>query len=118
MLRGQGVLLGLAAVFAFAQPVFASDAESGKALFAQRCASCHGAMGAGDGPVAMALPPEQKPRNLTSGPMKYATDDEKLRKVIKEGGQAVGLSPLMPAQPDLDADGIESLVLFVKSLKK
>ena len=115
MMRLLYISLGLAVL---TQSANAADIESGKNLFAQRCATCHGTLGAGDGPVAQGLPADQKPRNLISGEMKFATDDEKLKKVLKEGGQAVGLSPLMPPQPDLSQGDIDSLALFVKSLKK
>ena len=40
----------------------AQSIEFGKTLFEQNCASCHGAEGAGDGPVAVYLEP--KPSDL------------------------------------------------------
>jgi mono/diheme cytochrome c family protein len=95
----------------------AADMEKGKALYSQRCATCHGEKGAGDGPIGASLPPEQKPRNLQEGGYKYATDDDKFKEIIKKGGAAVGLSMLMPAQADLSDDDIESVLLYVHSLK-
>ncbi len=96
----------------------AVDLEKGKTLYSQRCATCHGDTGAGDGPIAASLPPEQKPRNFQEGKYKYATDDDKFKELIKKGGAAVGLSMLMPAQADLSDDDIESLLVYVHSLKK
>ena len=96
----------------------AADMEKGKTLYTQRCAGCHGDKGAGDGPVAQALPPDQKPRNFQEGGFKFATDDAKMKELFKKGGAGVGLSPLMPPQPDLSDPDLESLVLVVKSLKK
>lgn len=96
----------------------AADAEKGKTLFAQRCASCHGDKGAGDGPVGMALPPEMKPRNLQEGVFKVATDDEKMKNLIHTGGAANGLNPLMPAQADLADADLADLVAFIRTLKK
>jgi cytochrome c1 len=64
------------------------------------------------------LPEGQKPRNLTAGANKYATDDAKLKEIIKKGGAAVGLSVLMPAQADLTDEQLGDLVAFLNSLKK
>jgi len=97
----------------------AADAEKGKALFAQRCAMCHGDKGAGDGPLAATMPEGQKPRKLSDGlaANKYATDDAKLTELLQKGGAGVGLSVLMPAQPDLKPADLADLVAFVNSLK-
>lgn len=102
----------------FSTPALAADIEKGKAVYAQRCAMCHGEKGAGDGVAAAGFPEGQKPRNLAGGGNKYATDDAKLREVIKKGGAAVGLSALMPAQSDIKDEDLNSLVVFVNSLKK
>lgn len=96
----------------------AADVEKGKALFAQRCAMCHGEKGAGDGPVAATMPEGQKPRNLATGANKFATDDAKLTELLQKGGAGVGLSVLMPAQSDLKPAELADLVAFVNSLKK
>jgi len=101
-----------------ASPAFAADATKGQALFTQRCAMCHGDKGAGDGALAATMPEGQKPRNLTTGQNKYATDDAKLKELIKKGGAAVGLSVLMPAQADLSDEQVGDVVAFLNSLKK
>ncbi len=95
-----------------------ADEAKGKKLYEERCVTCHGATGMGDGPVAMALPPEMKPRNLQDAAFKIATDDEKMKQVIKQGGAAFGLNALMPAQADLSDADLASVVAFVRSLKK
>ena len=95
----------------------AGDVAKGGALYAQRCAMCHGDKGAGDGALAATMPADQKPRNLGGGSYKYATDDAKLKEVIQKGGAAVGLSVLMPAQADLNDAQLADLLAFVKSLK-
>ena len=118
MVNHKHLLASIVAIAAVSTTVYAADIESGKKLFAQRCASCHGDSGAGDGPVAAALPADQKPRNLAQGQMKFATDDDKIMKLLKEGGSVVGLNALMPPQPDLKEDDLKSLVMFIKSLKK
>ena len=60
---------------------------------------CHGASGKGDGPAGMALNP--RPRNWTDPAWQKATPDAEIEKAIVGGGQAVGKSVLMPANPDL-----------------
>lgn len=78
----------------------AAKAEA-RTVFAQRCVTCHGDSGKGDGAGAAALNP--KPRSFADAAWQKATTDDKLRKVIVEGGPAAGLSPLMPPNPDLKA---------------
>ena len=96
----------------------AADLERGKTLYAERCVSCHGATGLGDGPVGASLPPEQKPRNLQDGAMKVATNLDGFKKLLKQGGPALGLSVLMPPQPDLGDADLENLYEHVRSLHK
>ncbi len=48
---------------AIATPVSAQDADIGRALFHQHCATCHGLEGQGDGPMAGAM--ILKPVDLT-----------------------------------------------------
>ncbi len=92
--------------------------ERAAAKFAAVCSVCHGASGAGDGPAAAALNP--KPRNFGEVAWQEATTDEALRKVILEGGAAVGKSPTMPANPDLasDPETLGELVKLLRGMKK
>lgn len=101
----------------YANVALAADATKGAALYAQRCAMCHGDKGAGDGPVAATIPEGQKPRNLVGGEFKYATDDAKFTELLQKGGVGVGLSVLMPAQSDLKPADLADIIAFVKSLK-
>lgn len=57
------------------------------------CSGCHGAQGHGDGPAGMALNP--KPRNFSDKAWQASVDDARITTVIKSGGAAVGLSPMM-----------------------
>jgi mono/diheme cytochrome c family protein len=50
------------------QGTSATDAPSGAALYADRCASCHGATATGDGPMSRAL--KHVPPDLTNLSMK------------------------------------------------
>ncbi len=110
--------LSLVALLSLTSSAFAVDINAGKALFAQRCAMCHGEKGAGDGALAATMPEGQKPRNLTAGGYKYATDDAKLKETIQKGGAAVGLSVMMPGQSDLNDGQVADLIAFIHSLKK
>jgi mono/diheme cytochrome c family protein len=96
------------------QIALAGDQEAGAQLYQQRCASCHGKDGKGNTPIAQALNP--KPRDHTEGAYMNALSTDHLTKVIKNGGSAVGRSPLMPPQADLNAEQIRQLVTFVRSL--
>ena len=95
---------------------YAADLAKGKLLYTERCASCHGDKGEGDGPIALALPPEQKPGNLKSGNFKFATNEEKFKELMEKGGAAVGLNPLMPGAPGTTDEDIKNMYAYTKSL--
>jgi mono/diheme cytochrome c family protein len=57
-----GGLLALGLLVSMTGLAQAQSMEFGKALFQQNCAACHGAEGAGDGPVAKYIEP--KPADL------------------------------------------------------
>jgi cytochrome c553 len=82
-----------------------------------RCTTCHGATGKGDGAAAAALTP--KPRDFSLAAWQAGVTDEHIEKIIAEGGQAVGLSMLMPANPDLVSkpEVIKALRAHVRGLK-
>jgi len=85
-------------------------------LYAERCASCHGPQGHGDGPASTALNP--RPRNFADPSWHARATDEYLKKVIVEGGASVGLSPLMTANPDIGQDPQlrDAMVAYVRTL--
>lgn len=76
--------------------------EAARDLYANRCATCHGATGAGDGPAAAALNP--RPRTLRDAKWQASVTDDHIAKVIVRGGAASGLSALMAANPDLETE--------------
>jgi len=82
------------------------------------CSSCHGATGAGDGPAGGALNP--KPANFADAAFwNEKRTDEHLTTVIKDGGPAVGLSPLMaPWGAVLDDAKVAAVIAHMKTLKK
>ena len=98
-----------------AQAVGVTNAQSvadAHELFKSRCTPCHGETGHGDGPGAASLNP--KPRNYTDAAWQKSVKDEDIKKTILYGGAAVGKSPIMPANPDLEGkpelDGLVAIV--------
>lgn len=83
-----------------AEVTAAAESEAGE-IFRTRCVTCHGADGKGDGPAAAALNP--KPRSFADAAWQKTITDEHIDKIILGGGPAVGKSPLMPPNPDLEA---------------
>ncbi len=103
-----------------AAPAAVSEAAmaEAKSVFATRCAACHGAAGHGDGAAAAALNP--KPRSFADQAWQESVTDDHIAKVIVEGGMAVGLSPLMTANPDLkdDPEVVQGLVQLIRGFAK
>lgn len=95
-------------------PAAAFDA---KGTFETVCATCHGATGKGDGPAGAALDP--KPADFSAA--EFWNDertDDYLKKVIAEGGTAVGKSPLMaPYGGQYDEAQIDALVAHIKTFE-
>ncbi|MDX2011902.1 MAG: c-type cytochrome [Myxococcaceae bacterium] len=84
----------------------APDVARGKALFAERCAVCHGDTGAGDGVVAASLSPP--PADFTRA--RFSTG--RLLHVLREGVPGTA----MPAQPGLAPADRAALIAYVQSL--
>jgi mono/diheme cytochrome c family protein len=96
-----------------AAPAAGPEAEA-REVFNTRCATCHGTAGKGDGLASAALNP--KPRDMTDPAWQKSVTDDHLKKVIVEGGAAVGKSALMAANPDLKDKPavVEALVKIVR----
>jgi mono/diheme cytochrome c family protein len=96
----------------------ADPAADARALFKLKCVVCHGDHGAGDGPGAAAIVP--KPRAFADPEWQASVTDEHIKKIIVEGGAAVGKSPAMPPNPDLKSkdDVVAALVKVVRDFKK
>ena len=115
-----GLVLSLAPQSARA----AGDPTAGKAKFDIFCASCHGATGAGDGPVAAAANPP--PRNFQKAEFKFDTDkdgkvgtDADLKNVISNGAGKYGGNQLMaPWGGTLSGADLDNVIAFVRTLKK
>lgn len=105
------IALGVASVHA------GGDAAKGKAAYQQYCASCHGPGGKGDGPMGAALNPKLK--DLSDKTFNGSLKDDYLVKIIKEGGAAVGKSPMMPKMGGALKDAeLQDVIAFLRSLAK
>lgn len=97
--------------------VHAADVAAGKAKFQTLCASCHGATGKGDGAASAALTP--KPRNLADAAYMKTRSDADLKKVIMDGGPAIGKSASMPPwKASLKGPDLDNIVAYIRSLAK
>lgn len=119
-----GVLLGLVVLFGARLPgTLAAPAavvpterpdqalvERGAPLFATNCATCHGATGRGDGPLAGT--DGIVPSDLTA-PHAYIHDDATMAFWIRNG--IAGTK--MPGFPDLNDDEIASIVAYVRGIQ-
>lgn len=92
-------------------------AENPASLFNDLCAVCHGLGGKGDGPSASGLHP--KPADFSNCKVMAADSDETLFKILKEGGQSVGRSTVMPSWKDaLTDEQIRALVKYIRGFCK
>ena len=92
----------------------AGNAADSDSTYQKSCATCHGRDGRGDGPAASALSP--KPQDFRDCSRMSAFSDQTLFDAVKGGGQAVGLSPLMPAWGgSLSDEQITGLVQYIRS---
>jgi mono/diheme cytochrome c family protein len=84
------------------------NARAAAALWAQRCASCHGETGRGDG---SGRPPGAQMPDLTAASYNATRSDSELHAIIKQGRN------MMPAFGDQLTDlGIDALVKHVRTL--
>ncbi len=86
-----------------ATSMWAADATAGKAVFAAKCKSCHGADGAGNPAIAKAMKVEMKPLSSTTADVKDV--------VTKGQGK------MKPVTSVTGAD-LDNVVAYVNSLKK
>jgi len=116
-MRTSNILLIAPLFFSLLGQEFASTdvIASGKSVYEQRCAVCHGIEGKGDGPAQQFLYP--KPRDLTAGKFKIRstpslpTDDDLLR-IISNGIPGTA----MPGWAALPMRERKDIVAYVKSL--
>lgn len=99
-------------------PIIAQIGGEAAKVYSQRCATCHGLTGKGDGAAAQALNP--KPRSFEDAAWQGTITDDHIKTVIVKGGAAVGKSALMAPNPDLDGktEVLDNLVKIVRGMKK
>lgn len=91
----------------------ADAVAAGEALYAERCASCHGPEGAGDGPAAGGLDP--KPANLQTE-LADLPDDYVFWRIM-DGGAMAPFNSSMPAQKGiLTDDQVWQIVSYLRTL--
>ncbi len=97
-----------------ADPKVAAEAKN---VWDTRCVTCHGNSGKGDGPGAAALNP--KPRSFGDKKWQTSATDDKIAKVIVEGGGPNGLSETMAPNPDLKdkPEVVAELVKMIRAFK-
>lgn len=97
-----------------ATPTVYADSFDEKTYFAQTCSACHGTAGKGDGAAAAALTP--KPASFADPAFWTARTDDTVKKAIKQGGPAVGKSPLMaPLGAGLSDEQMAELIAYLKT---
>ena len=92
----------------------ATPADEARVIAQNRCASCHGSAGKGDGPNAATL--AVKPRDLSAKEWQKSVSDAQIHAVILKGGAGAGKSILMPPNPDLETkpEVVDALVRLVR----
>lgn len=96
--------------------VIKGDAVKGAVTFKMYCAMCHGETGKGDGIAAAGLNP--KPKDLSDYAVMSKISDHEVFIVIRDGGPAAGLSPLMVGWMSVlqDEQKVHDVAAFVRSL--
>jgi mono/diheme cytochrome c family protein len=96
----------------------AGQPSQAQAMFNTVCVMCHGADGTGTGPAASTLNP--KPRNYTDPAWQSMVTDDQIKEIILKGGAAVGKSPAMPGNPQLQdhPDVLDGLVKIIRGFGK
>lgn len=107
-------LLGCYHVAQLARLVRSRGAGDAPALYLERCSSCPGESGRGDGLAGRSLDP--RPRDFFDPVWQAAVSDDRIRLVIRHGGGAAGLSTGMAAHGGLSDAELDSLVAYIRRL--
>jgi mono/diheme cytochrome c family protein len=112
-----GIVLFVVAQLPSVASQAATDLAVGKRIFETVCAACHGANGRPDpaNPIVQTFDPP--PADLSDPLFNSREPALDWELVVKHGGQALGLSPLMPPQGGaLSDEEIASVVAYIKTL--
>lgn len=100
---------------AFREDALTTRQSHGKRVFGQRCATCHGPAGRGDGQNAYNLQPP--PPDFQESLAQLSNDDR--RAVIEGGTAALGRSALCPPWGrTLDGDEVEALLAYMEVMEQ
>jgi mono/diheme cytochrome c family protein len=91
--------------------VNATTLGEGKALFAKNCASCHGALGKGDGKGGVNLKPP--PADLTDAEFKHGSTENEIFLVVRDGAKG---TPMRGFAGRMTTRELWTVVNFVRSL--
>ena len=99
-------------VVAYVNSMRATHAQQleGEGLFAQRCASCHGVSGAGDGVLAKSL--TRLPPEIGTVAWQIERSDDQLAEVVRAGIAGTA----MPPSPDLSPEQVRKVVSYLRTL--
>jgi cytochrome c len=107
---------------AMKNPVEATPASiaSGKFLYEQHCASCHGAGGKGDGEKAQTLIGRGLPRpsNLTDDKWDFGSTDGEIFVNIRDGVGTRGAMEGLKEKPGISDTDMWNIVNYVHTLRK
>lgn len=84
-------------------PIAPPDAEAGLSIFADRCAVCHGPLGAGDG--QQALTAGLQPPDFTDPAFHLKADPQRMFDIITNGSMINGMPPFGPASSNPLSEG-------------
>ena len=104
------VLAVIAVVDPATSQEFPADASRGKIVYHRHCLSCHGPLGAGDGPDAAAL--KVPPANFHEF-KSYVKSDEELLRTIEQG---VVFSPMHSWQAQLTEAERQDVLAYIRVL--
>jgi len=109
--RAPGFAVALVVVLAGAGRS-AAESDSGRVIYEQRCAACHGATGDGSGLAAAAMDP--RPRNLRDAEFWRGRTAADVRQVVRDGKRGTLMAPFAGALSDAEIDAV---VAYVESFR-
>ena len=93
----------------FVSVALAADPAAGKVLYAASCTACHGPVGNGKGPAAVALKP--RPSDFTLATYWSGKTDEALTTAIRAGRPGTSMAPFT----DLSDAEVADLVAYLRT---
>ena len=110
------LVLALVLVPSLALAERGGNAAQGKEIYQERCVLCHGSKGHGwDWGQKVVRPPVPVPNLVEVVPKR---SDDYLLTVIRDGGEAVRLTPFMPAFGfNMSEEDLKDVVAYLRSLR-